>query len=263
MTAIPPAVTPTSPAVDTCAAPESARVQAIAEEAYIYGFPLLAAYKAMYQFNIDRASSQYKAGFNDLVSEARLFTPEDTAIVTPNSDTPYSMVQLDLRAEPMVLRVPTVEPHRYYSIQLVTQSTFNFGYIGTRATGSEAGCYMVTGPGWNGETPKGIVKTFASETHFALAVYRTQLFDADDLDNVRKVQSGYTAMPLSSFLKQAPASAAPAIDFPEFTPDCIKGGSLALLNFLLQFSPESPEESEMRARFAEIGVVSARPFALE
>jgi hypothetical protein len=62
----------------------------IAKDAYVYGFPMIAAYKAMYQFNIDKSSPQYKGPFNRVLSEGRVFTPKDTAIVTPNSDTPYS-----------------------------------------------------------------------------------------------------------------------------------------------------------------------------
>src|SRR5258708_7702139 len=76
-----------------------------AEEAYIYAFPMIAAYKAMYEFNIDKSSGQYKTGFNQIWNDSHVFTPKDTAIVTPNSDTPYSMVQADLRAEPIVLCV--------------------------------------------------------------------------------------------------------------------------------------------------------------
>src|ERR1700689_3199625 len=79
------------------------------QEAYIYGFPMLAAYKAMYEFNVDKMNSQYKGPFNSLVNEARVFTYKDTSIVTPNSDTPYSMLQMDLRAEPIVFCVPKIE----------------------------------------------------------------------------------------------------------------------------------------------------------
>lgn len=70
------------------------------KEAYIYGFPMIAAYKAMYQFNVDKSNPQYKREFNQIWNDAKVFTPKDTAIVTPNSDTPYSMLQVDLRAEP-------------------------------------------------------------------------------------------------------------------------------------------------------------------
>ena len=93
---------------------------------------------------------QYKAPFNQIDSEARVFTPQDTAVVTPNSDTPYSLLSMDLRAEPLVLCVPEIEPGRYYSVQLVDLYTFNYGYIGSRATGNGAACYLVAGPTWKG-----------------------------------------------------------------------------------------------------------------
>ena len=74
--------------------------------------------------------------------------------MTPNSDTPYSMLQMDLRAEPIVICVPKVEKSRYYSVQLTDMYSFNYGYVGSRATGNDPGCYMVAGPAWTGDTPQ-------------------------------------------------------------------------------------------------------------
>ena len=132
---------------------------------------------------------------------------------TPNSDTPYSMLGLDLRAEPIVLTVPPIEKDRYFSIQLIDLYTFNFDYIGSRATGNDGGSFLIAGPGWKGETPKGVKKVFRSETELIFAAYRTQLFNPGDLDNVKKVQAGYKVQPLSAFLGKRAPKAAPAIDF--------------------------------------------------
>ena len=88
-------------------------LQAVAEEAYLYGFPMIVNYKVMYEYAIDRSSGQFKAPFNVISNEGRVFTPKDTAIVTPNSDTPYSLVELDLRAEPIVLCMPEIEKSRF------------------------------------------------------------------------------------------------------------------------------------------------------
>ena len=88
---------------------------------------------------VDKNSGQFKAPFNEINNEHRVATHEDTAVITPNSDTPYSMLWLDLRAEPMVISVPAVEKERYYSVQLIDGNTYNYGYIGSRATGTEAG----------------------------------------------------------------------------------------------------------------------------
>ena len=137
-----------------------AETKAIAEEGFIYGLPIVMNYAAMYAFAVDKNSGQYKAPFNQIKNEARVFTYKDTAVVTPKSDTPYSNVWLDLRAEPIVLSVPAVEKSRYYSLQLCDGNTYNYGYVGSRATGNDAGDYMVVGPDWKGETPAGIKNVF-------------------------------------------------------------------------------------------------------
>jgi hypothetical protein len=88
-----------------------------------------------------------------------------------------------------VLCVPAVEKRRYYSVQLVDMCTQIYGYIGSRATGSAAGCYLVAGPSWAGaEAPKGVARVFRCETDFSLAIYRTQIFGPSDMPNVVKVR---------------------------------------------------------------------------
>ena len=191
-------------------APGIEETKAIAEEGFIYGLPIVMNYAVMYEYAVDRNSGQFKAPFNEIKNEPNVYTYKDTAIVTPNSDTPYSFLWMDVRAEPMVLSVPAVEKSRYYAVQLCDGNTYNFGYIGSRATGNEAGDYMVVGPDWKGETPPGIKKVFRSTTQFPLAGYRTQLFNPADMPNVIKVQAGYKAQPLSAYLGQpAPPQAPP------------------------------------------------------
>jgi len=245
-------------------APGIAETKAIMEEAYVYGFPMVAAYKAMYEFNVDKSSSQYKTPFNQIWNDSQTFTPKDTAIPTPNSDTPYSMLQADLRAEPMVLCVPAVDKKRYYSVQLVDLYSFNYGYVGSRATGSEAGCYMVAGPRWQGDKPEGINKLFRSETDFSFIIFRTQLFNPGDMDNVKKIQAGYSVQPLSAFLKQPAPPVAPTIDFPKFVgDDPFKTDFPAFLDFLLQFAPAfgpAAVEEPLRAKFASIGIGPGKKF---
>src|SRR5437764_677995 len=153
--------------------PDIIEAKKIAEEGFIYGLPIVMNYVAMYEFAVDTKGGQFKAPFNQIDNMARVATYKDTAIVTPNSDTPYSVLWLDLRAEPMVVSVPAVEKIRYYTVQLIDGNTFNYGYIGSRATGSDAGDYMVVGPNWQGATPPGINKVFASSTQFSFAAIRT------------------------------------------------------------------------------------------
>ncbi len=236
------------------AAPGIAETKAIAEEGFIYGLPIVMNYAVMYEYCVDKNSGQYKAPFNQINNEARVFTYRDTAIITPNSDTPYSILWLDLRAEPIVLSVPAVEKERYYSVMLCDGNTFNYGYIGSRATGSEAGDYMVVGPDWTGETPPGIKKMFRSSTQFSAVAYRTQLFNPEDMPNVVKIQAGYKVQPLSQYLKMPAPPAPPAVDFPKINKEMVKTGFFDYLAFALQFAPAGPEEKEIRAKLARVGI---------
>ncbi len=236
---------------------ELAEIRAVAEEAWLYGFPMIVGYKVMHDFFIDRSSGQFKAPINEINNEARVFTPKDTAISTPNSDTPYSMAMLDLRAEPMVLCVPEIEKARYYDVQLVDLYTDNYGYMGSRTTGNGAACYLVAGPDWKEETPPGIAKVFRSETQFSLVVYRTQLFNPTDMDNVKKIQAGYKIQPLSAFLRRPAPPAAPAVAWPKFEPEAFTVGFAEYLDFLLQFCPPvgtAAVETPLREKFARIGI---------
>ena len=242
------------------AAPGIAETKAIAEEGFIYGLPIVMNYAVMNEFVIDKNSGQYKGPFNTIANDARVFTYKDTAVVTPNSDTPYSMLWLDLRAEPMVISVPAVEKARYYSVQLIDGNTYNYGYIGSRATGNEVGDYLVVGPDWAGTTPAGIRQVFRSTTPFALTIFRTQLFNAGDMPNVVKVQSGYKAQPLSAFLKQPAPPAAPTITFVPATTAGIKTNFYEYLDAALQFVPETPDTKEIRARLASIGIGPGKTF---
>ncbi len=232
----------------------------IAEAGYVFGLPLVMNYAVMYDFVIDKTSSQYKSPFNVLTSAANVFTYKDTAVVTPNSDTPYSFVWMDLRAEPFVISVPAIDAHRYYSVQLCDGNTYNYGYIGTRATGSDAGDYLVVGPDWKGEAPAGVKKVFRSSTQLSAAIFRTQLFDPADIDNVKKIQAGYRAQPLSSFLKQAAPPAPPAFAFPTFSKELAKTNFFEFLDFALQYTPPAPNEAEIRAQLAKIGVGPGKTF---
>ncbi len=250
-------------ATTASAQPTAEEIKSISEEAIIYGLPMSMYYKIMNQYAIDKDSGQYKAPFNQIANESKVYTPADTAIVTPNSDTPYSWLFLDLRAEPVVLCVPEIEKDRYYSVMLTSQYTFNFGYIGSRATGNDAGCYAVAGPGWTGDTPKGVKKVFTSETEFALAVYRTQLFNAADIDNVKAIQAKYEVKPLSAFLGEPAPAAAPAIEWPAIDGATEKKDVLSYLPFLLQFAPPTGPaavEVPLREKFATIGIETGKTF---
>jgi len=229
--------------------------QAIARDAYVYGFPLVMNLKTIYDYTVDVESPNYKGPLNEVSCVARLFTPADTAVVTPNSDTPYCMFWMDLRSEPVVLTVPELEDNRYYSVQLIDLYTHNFAYIGTRINSNAAGSYLLAGPGWNGEKPDGITEVLTSETDLIFAIIRTQLFDSDDLARVAEIQSTYALEALSAYLGQDAPAQAPAIDFPDWKDGAeFSVAAFEYLDFALDLLSTHPDESELFASFAKIGI---------
>ncbi|MBP2445967.1 DUF1254 domain-containing protein [Rhizobium leguminosarum] len=246
-----------TPAGANSSAIVESEARAIAKEAYIYGFPVIDNYRILYSYFVDKAGSEYKAAWNTINNTARVYTPDDTTIQTPNSDTPYSMLGTDLRAEPLVISVPDVEKDRYYSLQFIDLYTFNFAYVGSRATGNNAAAYLLAGPDWEGEKPAGIKDIIRCETQIAFLIYRTQLFDPGDIENVKKIQAGYQVQTLSNFLGKPAPDQPPAIDFPKPLSTKEERSSLEVfreLNFVLQFCPTHPSEKELMARFAKIGI---------
>jgi hypothetical protein len=241
--------------------PEEARV--IAKEAYIYGNPAVDGYRIMHSYFVDASSPDYKAGWNEIKNIPRVYTHEDKAVQTPNSDTPYSFLALDLRSEPMVLTVPQIEENRYFSMQLIDLYTHNFEYLGSRTTGNKGGQFLLTGPGWNGKVPEGITKQIESETELMLAIYRTQLYSPEDLDKVKEIQEGYKVQSLSTFLGQPAPEAAPEIKFiVPLTQEEIRKSPKVFeqLNFVLQFCPTHPSEKELMSRFAKLNIGADKNF---
>jgi hypothetical protein len=242
-------------------APQDAR--AIAKEAYIYAFPMADNYATLYKQAIDTNSHDYRAPFNTLTNASSVATPEDKFVVTPNSDTPYSYLWMDLRAEPIVVTMPKIEKERYYTGQLVDLYTFNFAYLGTRSFGNDGGDFLISGPNWNGATPPGIKAVLRAQTQFAYLLIRTQLFNAADIVNVRKIQTGYQAVPLSTFLHQPATPAAPTINWPKPSADMLTTPAIfKFLNFLLQFCPTDRSEVDLMARFARLNLTASKTFDL-
>jgi len=240
-----------------------AEAKQIAKEAYIYGFPLVLNYKTMYDYAVDKKSPEYKGDFNQLGCAARVYTPEDKAVITPNSDTPYCMTWVDMRAEPLVFTIPEIEKERFYEVQLIDLYTHNFAYISTVATGNVPGKYLLTGPDWNGEVPEGITEVIPCETQFLFSIHRTQLFNPSDIDNLKKIQDEYSIEPLSTFLGTEAPVAAATVDFPEWKVGVeFSAGAFKYLDFMLTLVKTPQEEQTLMKRFAKIGLGTDEKFEI-
>lgn len=229
-------------------------IRAAAREAYIYTYPMVKNYLTMYQYALEPGGSQYKGPLNTLVSIARVYTPEDTAIITPNSDTPYSFIVFDLRAEPVVVTMPPIEKDRYYSLQLIDLYTNNVDYPGTRVDGNGGGDFLITGPGWKGDIPKSIKRVIEMPTTLAMGIVRTQLFSPADLDKVKEIQAGYKAALLSAYAGMPAPAAPPSVDWMPVSDELMVTNYWPLAAFLLQFAPPYPGDDAQRKHLDKLAV---------
>ena len=236
-----------------------AEIQAAAKEAYIFGFPMVMNYKTMWSYVLEKQSPEYKGEFNQFHCDARLLTPDDKAIVTPNSDTPYCMAWFDLSGGPLVVEVPAMAKERFYHIQLTDWYTHNFAYIGTRTNQNKAGKYLLAGPGWKGEKPEGIDAVLQSETPLVFSIIRTQLLNNADLPKVKEIQSKYKVSRLegaddhgAAIVWGEPMAWKQGV---EFTPEIMN-----YLDFALKFVEPNAADKAAWDAFAKLGLGGEQPF---
>ena len=96
-----------------------------------------------------------------------------------NHDTLLTVGWLELAKGPLVLHVPGFSG-RYYSVQFTDPFDVDFAYVGTRATGTRAGDYVITGPDWKGQVPSG-TKQISSPDNSVLVIGRILVYSDDDL----------------------------------------------------------------------------------
>ncbi len=165
-------------------------VKKIAEEAYIYAFPMLMGYRYAFATFLTPGLPSYRGPANGVHGNAATLDHTFKDVISPNADTPYSFALLDLRLEPVVIQVPQVS-NRYYVFQFEDLYGCNTHYIGTRSTGTQAGTYLAAGPRWDGESEGDFDGVLNFETDLVFLIGRTQLLGADDLPALKKVMAGY------------------------------------------------------------------------
>jgi hypothetical protein len=235
-------------------------VEKIAEEAYIYAFPMLMGYRYAFASFLMPGIPSYRGPANAMHGKAATLDHTFKDVITPNADTPYSMALLDLRAEPVVLQVPPVTD-RYYVWQFVDLFGTNPHFIGSRATGSQAGTYLAAGPGWDGRTGDEFDGLLPFDTDLVFVIGRTQLLGAEDVHDLSKVMAGYKIQPLSAYRGQSSPAPQPA-RWPVWNDEASRDERfIGYLNFLLSFcQPIHPSEAELMARFAQVGIGAGLPF---
>ena len=231
-----------------------AEAKAIAEEAYVYAYPMLENYRTMYVQAIDKNSGGYLGAFNKFEHSSELLGPDFNEIVRPNNDTLYSFAWLDVRAQPIIITVPQVEA-RYYSVQLVDMFTQNIAYIGTRSTGDGPGSYLVAGPQWQGAKPGSVAEVIQSDSEFIYCIVRIEVRGAKDIPAVTKLQEQLRLTPMYQFLGRSRIPVATGITFPRYDARKVaSAGFVDYLNLLLTQVRIPKSEGAMMERFAKIGI---------
>jgi hypothetical protein len=223
-------------------------LEALAAEAYVYGFPLV--------FDLEMLSGHMetaiiKAGpFNTFSHASRLAGPDDR-FVSVNNDTIYSIAGIDVSGGPVLLQVPDTAG-RYYVLQFVDAWTDNFAYVGTRSTGQDAGEFLIVPPGWRGDA--GDAQVIHAPTRIVSIVGRWACADADDLPAVHALQDALSLTPLDA---DAVVAGLPAV---ASEPDAAIAFWEKYRVWSQAFPPASRDEP-LQASFAALGLTGDRPVA--
>jgi len=162
---------------------------------YVYGFPLVLMDETRAGMTGPERSCRLGADINTFKNVYEI--PDETfkAVVRPNVDTLYTAAMLDLSEGPMLLDMPAVDEDRYTLMALLDAWSNNFAGVGTQSHGTDAGHYMIAGPGWRGLTPRGYER-IDSPTDLVWVIGRTEIKGPDDLPNVHAIQDQYVLTPL-------------------------------------------------------------------
>ncbi|KPU61499.1 hypothetical protein AN403_5493 [Pseudomonas fluorescens] len=242
---------------------------AIGVDAYIYFYPLLSMDVTRKQFtNIEPGKEFGKGPMNMFVSVPQYPPAEFKGVVRSNFDTLYSIAWLDLTEEPLVIAAPDTEG-RFYLLPMLDMWTDVFASPGWRTTGTEAGQFLVTPPGWSGTVPAGL-SHLPAPTPFVWVIGRTKTDGAADYAAVHKIQAGYTVTPLSRLGKEPEAVTVkidPEVDMK--TPPKIQVDSMSVANYftyaadLLKVNPPHSTDQPMLAQIKRIGIEAGEPFDMD
>jgi len=238
----------------------------IAEDAYIYGYPLVLMDVTRQVYTATPKVAERKAPANQLYHARAFPDPSRTTVVSPNADTLYSIAWLDLSKEPMVLSVPEMGK-RYYLMQMLDAWTNVIASPGTRTTGNGKGAFAVVGPGWAGKLPDG-VKEIKSPTKTVWIIGRTQTNGKEDYEAVHSIQAQYKLVPLIAWgreytppddvpvepgvdLKTPPVEQVARMDAATF---------FARLNAVMKDNPPASADADAIKRFAAIGIEPGKSF---
>jgi hypothetical protein len=238
----------------------STALQDLAAEAFIYGYPLVQAVGSELHF-VSGPVSAVSAPVNTFGHVRELATPEMTrkaGVVSPNTDTLYSIAVIDVGPEPLVLRLPEMHD-RYYVLQFIDAWTNNFAYVGRRSAGAQPGESLIVPPGWTGAAPHGM-RVIHAPTFQCLIGGRVLISGEADSANAHRLQDAMALIPLSRYPQPPDLSARTFGDWPLPLPDSRVPPELAFWERLRTWArafPPHPDDRAYQRRFEPLGLLAA------
>lgn len=245
-------------------------VVAIATDAYIYGYSLVTTDVTRIQMSNVATVEELRAPLNQFINVKRYPPADYRGVSAPNADTLYSLAWLDLK-EPQVFSHPDMGK-RFHLFPMVDLWMTIFASPGTRTSDGRAANYLLTGPGWKGEVPKGM-KHIPAATRYMVILGRTYADGTEaDYQAVNALQAQYKITPLSFWGKAftpvaPPVDTNPGISMTDKPQAVILAmGTEGYFNWLSKRmcadSPAYAADAPALARFARIGFEPCKPFVL-
>jgi hypothetical protein len=244
----------------------AAEARAIAVDAYIYFYPLVSMdITRLQSTNVEPGKEFAKGPMNMFVSVPE-YPPADLKIVVRvNFDTLYSVAWLDLTKEPLIVSAPDTDG-RYYLLPMLDMWTDVFASPGWRTTGTQAGNFLVTPPGWTGEVPSGF-SHIPAPTPYVWVIGRTKTDGPADYPAVNKIQAGYKVTPLSGWGKppaQMAVNIDPSVDMktaPKTQVDTMPAGKyFAYAAELMKLHPPHVTDQPIIAQMKRLGIAPGKSF---
>jgi hypothetical protein len=257
----------------TSAAPAGAQpaiseqeAHAIAVDAYLYFYPLIIMDLTRKQSTNIELGKEVGKGPMNAFTNVRAYPPGDyKGVVRVNFDTLYSIAWLDMTAEPMVISALDTNG-RYYLLPMLDMWTDVFASPGWRTTGTQAGNFLITPPGWSGAVPSGMTR-ISAPTPFVWIIGRTKTDGPPDYEVVHKIQEGYKVTPLSEWGKPAKlveVEIDPTVDMktpPKTQVDTMPADKFfAYASELLKVNPPHITDQPIIAQLKKIGIEPGKSF---
>jgi hypothetical protein len=238
----------------------------IGVDAYLYFYPLLSVDITRKQSTNIEPNKEFGKGPMNTFVHIPAFPPADLKLVVRvNFDTLYSIAWLDLTKEPQVVSVPDTDG-RFYLLPMLDMWSDVFASPGWRTTGTQAGNFLVTPPGWNGTVPEGF-RRIDAPTPYVWIIGRTRTDGPPDYDAVHKIQAGFGLTPLSRWGKSLEAAAVKidtSVDMK--TPPKVQIDSMPAAEYftyaaeLLKVHPPHITDGPIIAQMSRIGIEPGKSF---